>query len=87
MTTENKTSQPTDPAIAVEPVLGCVYVINFDEAIIFKTNKNLHFYDKHYQTFDEAKEDLISYWDNVVSDAKSNLSAIKKMKIADVKSF
>ena len=87
MTTENKTSQPTDPAIAVDTVLGCVFVINFDEAIIFKTNKDLHFYDKHYMTFDEAKYDLISYWDNLVSDAKRNLSAVKKMKISDVKSF
>ena len=87
MNKEQKTSQTTEPAIAVDTVLGCVFVINFDEAIIFKTNKDLHFYDKHYNTFDEAKEDLISYWDNLVNDAKRNLSAVKKMKISDVKSF
>mgnify|MGYP003593257744 CR=1 FL=1 len=73
--------------VADEPVLGCVFVINFDESIIFKTNKDLHFYDKHYQTFEEAKNDLISYWDNLVSDAKRNLYASKKMKIEDVESF
>ena len=87
MNKEQKTTKTTEPAIAVEPVLGCVFVINFDEAVIFKTNKDLHFYDKYYNTFDEAKVDLISYWDNLVSDAKRNLSAVKKMNIADVKSF
>ena len=87
MNKELKTSQTTEPDIAVDTVLGFVFVINFDEAIIFKTNKDLHFYDKHYMTFDEAKYDLISYWDNLVSDARINLSAVKKMKIADVKSF
>ena len=56
MNKEQKTTKTTEPAIAVEHVLGCVFVINFDEAIIFKTNKNLHFYDKHYNTFDEAKK-------------------------------
>lgn len=77
----------TETAVMYEPMLGCVFVINFDEAIIFKTNKDLQFYDKHYNTFDEAKNELISYWDNLVSDAKRNLSAVKKMKIVDVKSF
>ena len=79
--------QTTETAVTYEPMLGCVFVINFDEAIIFKTNKDLQFYDKHYNTFDEAKNELISYWDNLVSDAKRNLSAVKKMKIVDVKSF
>lgn len=87
MNKEQKTLQTTEPAIAVDTVLGYVFVINFDEAIIFKTNKDFHFHDKHHSTFDEAKEDLISYWDNLVSDAKRTLSAVKKIKIADVKSF
>ena len=68
-------------------VLGCVFVINFDEAIIFKTDKDLRFYDTHYNNFDKAKNDLISYYDTLVNDAKRKLSAVRKMKIADVKSF
>jgi len=66
-----------------------LFVINFDEAIIFRVNKysELKFYDKRHTTFDSAKEDLISYWDNVLADAKRNLSAVKKLKASDVKSF
>ena len=37
-------------------VLGCVFIINFDEAIIFKTDKDLRFYDTHYNNFDKAKK-------------------------------
>jgi hypothetical protein len=61
-----------------------VFVINFDEAIIFKTNIDCQFYNEQYQTFDEAKEQLISYWDNVLAEAKNNLKQVKKLKITNV---
>ena len=38
-------------------------------------------------TLTKQKNDLISYYDTLVSDAKRKLSAVRKMKIADVKSF
>ena len=70
-------------------VLECVFVINFDDAIIFKVDKyfEFKFYDKKYQTFESAKEDLVSYWDNVLADAKRNLSNVKNLKAKDAKSF
>ena len=57
-----------------------VFVINFDEAIIFKANRDIQFYDEQYETFEEAKEQLINYWDNVLADAKNKLSEVKKIK-------
>jgi hypothetical protein len=61
-----------------------VFVINFDEAIIFKTNRDAQFYDEKYETFEEAKEQLINYWDNVLADAKNKLSEVKKIKLNNV---
>lgn len=61
-----------------------VFVINFDEAIIFKTNRDAQFYDEQYETFEEAKEQLINYWDNVLADAKNKLSEVKKIKLSNV---
>ena len=70
-------------------VLECFFVINYDDAIIYKVDKyfEFKFYDKKYQTFESAKEDLVSYWDNVLTDAKRNLSKVKKLKEKDAKSF
>lgn len=85
MKTDSNTSKTIESTI--DTILSSFFVINFDEAIIFKTNNDLHSYDKLYHTFDEAKEDLISYWDILASDAKRNLSNVKKMKMEDVKSF
>ena len=61
-----------------------VFVINFDEAIIFKTNRDAQFYDEQYETFEEAKEELINYWDNVLADSKNKLSEVKKIKLSNV---
>lgn len=61
-----------------------VFVINFDEAIIFKTNRDTQFYEEQYETFEEAKEQLINYWDNVLADAKNKLSEVKKIKLSNV---
>ncbi|MDD3686444.1 MAG: hypothetical protein PHE56_06725 [Bacteroidales bacterium] len=67
--------------------MGEKYVINFDEAIIFKTNKNLHLYEKNYTTFKEAKNDLICYWDNLLLKSKQTLNAVEKLKVSDVHYF
>lgn len=64
-----------------------VFVVNYDESVIFKTKDNIRFYDDHYPTFGEAKKELIAYWENVLSKAKTNLSYVKKLKVNDVKSF
>ena len=64
-----------------------VFVINFDEAIIFKTSRDPQFYDDQYDTFDEAKEQLIYYWDNVLADAKNRLIEVKKIKLSNVQSL
>ena len=61
-----------------------VFVINFDEAIIFKTNRDSQFYDEQYETFEEAKEQLINYWDNYLADAKNKLAEVKKIKLSNV---
>ena len=61
-----------------------VFVINFDEAIIFKTNRDVQFYDEQYETFEEAKEELVNYWDNVLADAKTKLSEVKKINLTKV---
>ena len=58
-----------------------VFIINFDEAIIFKTGRNAQFYDEQYEDFEEAKEQLIDYWDKLMNDAKSKLKEVKKNKI------
>jgi hypothetical protein len=61
-----------------------VFVVNFDESVIFKTRMDNPFYDEKYETFEEAKEQLVSYWDNVLAGAKNNLKGAKKMKLINV---
>lgn len=87
MNKEQNTLQTTQPAIAVDTVLGRVFVVNYDEAIIFNTNKDLHFYDETYHTFEQAKEQLVSYWDNAVSEAKRKLKEVKMYKLGNVQSI
>lgn len=60
------------------------FVVNFDESIIFEVNLTDDFYSEKYNSFEEAKSELISYWDNVLHDAKKNLHDAKKMKKSSV---
>ena len=64
-----------------------MYVINFDDAVIFEVKEESRFYDKHYSTFEEAKTDLIDYWDRFLKMAQTKLSESNLMKKVDVKTF
>lgn len=83
MNKKNETTNNSKP-MAYDALLGCVFVINYDEAIIFRTNKGVQFYDETYDTFDEAKEQLISYWDNALSEANRRYKEVKKYKLGNV---
>jgi hypothetical protein len=61
-----------------------IYVINYDQGTIYKNPSQLYFYDDHFETFDEAKEALICYWDNVVGEAKEMLKSSKSLKRKDI---
>ena len=76
---ENNTSINHENSNDANSVLECGFVINFEDATIFKVEKyfEFKFYDKKYSTFESAKEDLVSYWDNVLADAIRNLSNVK----------
>lgn len=63
------------------------FVINFDEVIIFektKEGKNESFYNKEYDDFDNAKLDLVAYWENRIQDAKNNLLESKQKTLKQV---
>lgn len=60
------------------------YVVNFDDAIIFQYNNESKYYSKTYESFESAKNDLISYWEDAIGNAKTTLAKVKKMKEKDV---
>lgn len=63
------------------------FVINYDDGIIFEVNEDIDFYDEQYLTFEEAKVNLLNYWENVVSDARNKLKEVKKLKRKDAQFF
>jgi len=64
-----------------------MYIINFDDCVIFKVTEESRYYDKHYPTFNAAKLDLVDYWDKASKQAKLTLREAIKIKETDVKSF
>ena len=66
-----------------------MYVINFDEAIIFEVDKyaDLSFYENIYNSFDIAKSELVAYWDNALVNTKATLFEVNNLKEKDAKTF
>lgn len=64
-----------------------MYVINYDDCVIFKVTEKSKGYDNYYSTFNEAKIDLVDYWDTAAKQSKIILKEAKKLKATDVKSF
>ena len=60
-----------------------MYAISYDDNHIIQINGvndwSLRNYDK-VETYEDAKARLISYWDNVIMDARNNKKAALKMK-------
>jgi hypothetical protein len=61
-----------------------VFVINFDESIIFNKNEDVDFYDEHYSDFEDAKRELVDYWETALINAKTKLKEAKNIKLYNV---
>jgi len=64
-----------------------IFVINFEDGIIFEKEKDGLFYAKEYESFKDAKSVLISHWQNEVQDSLFKLKEAKKLKQKDVKTL
>jgi len=61
-----------------------VFVINYTDSIIFQKTEDGRHYDEEYETFEEAKVQLIAYWENALTAAKLQLKEAKKIKLSNV---
>ena len=58
------------------------YSVNFDDLIITPTTEFDYSYrfQEQFDTFQEAKNTLVSYWQSVCDSSKANLVKAKQMK-------
>ena len=56
------------------------FIVNFDEVLVTKTdNPEEVSLGNGASTFEEAKLELVSYWENTLQNAKINLKKAKKL--------
>lgn len=58
------------------------YVVDYDEAIIthYDVLPDYKYSWQHFDTWDEAKDSLVDYWDRAVSTTKNKLKQVKRLK-------
>ena len=63
-----------------------MYAVDFTDSLIHPINGVNDYEFRNYQkfqTFEEAKKELICYWSNMKADAQTNIANARKLKSRD----
>jgi hypothetical protein len=60
-----------------------MFAVDYEELLIIELTRTNSYEFKHldsYETFSEAKKEVVSYWEFKVNDSKFNLKKSRKLK-------